>query len=230
MDHKPISGVRLAHVIEQLEADVERLAGGTSPVIVPDSLHRTVLRGDIAAHLTGLLDSVGAPLTEGDIVRINGEGPRLRVTYGPHTDFSANFSGIGWFLAYIEEYAGDVHTTLGGWCAESLCVEERAAPVRGNGVELCGPGGRSPLLSVHEGKYQLAPGAQEGSSIGLDDDGAAVCGTLRFGFFSGRGYGPRFASGFVWFVETEDGVCRPVQCVSALRMRPCSPSSGEQHF
>ena len=185
----------------------------TSPRIIPELWHQTTLRGGILAHLTGLRTADHGPLTEGDIVRLNGEGPRLRVTYGPYTDFSSNFAGIGWYLAYIDQYAGDAHSSIDDWAEEAMHVVDQSPP-RAPAEVLHGPSGRANPLLIQDGCYQFAPGICEGSRIVVRDCPGPVEGTLCFGFYSGRGYGPRHASGFVWFVETMAGERRPIACAS----------------
>ena len=140
----------------------------TSPRIIPELWHQTTLRGGILAHLTGLRTADHGPLTEGDIVRLNGEGPRLRVTYGPYTDFSSNFAGIGWYLAYIDQYAGDAHSSIDDWAEEAMHVVDQSPP-RAPAEVLHGPSGRANPLLIQDGCYQFAPGICEGSRIVVRD-------------------------------------------------------------
>ncbi len=206
------SDVKAQHVIEQLEADLDRLVGTGTPCLIVDRLrHRTVDRDNACVNLSGLISANREPLVEGDLVQLRGDETRLVLVYGSYTDTSSHFGGIGWHFRYLEgEYASEFHSSPAGMYVEAISICGHISPQKMP---------TSPALRLQGQRYELAPGLHEGRRVTFPLSGTAHdrAGILCFGLYRGFGYGSRETSGVVWYVKFDDGHTEPVQYVEDVR-------------
>ena len=206
-----MSPIRLAHEIEQLEAEVTGLIGrGTSCALIDRLRYKTEFRNGQNCHLSGLISSDRKVLTEGDLVEITGEENLLVLAYGSYTDTASHFGGIGWHFLHLDgKYSGLFHSSPAVWFIESLACRGHIQPVRPAGGE---------TLALNNNRYQLASGLCEGTRVAwpLFGSKSPRKGILCFGLYAGRGYGSRTTSGVVWYVKFDDDHLEPVQYVQDI--------------